>query len=140
MLLQYLAVQLLLILFWIDMCVGQIVFEEYNRRSPDSSCTTPDRRRGNCERWTKCKTLSQKINGWDDLRPYLCGFAGTEPMVCCPSSPPPNISGGPTDTISPTNTNSRTGNTASENGFSIPRTNPSGSPETNKGKPIFLPD
>ncbi|CAL1278303.1 unnamed protein product [Larinioides sclopetarius] len=126
---------MLLIPFFIDMCVGQIVFEGYNSRSPDTICMTPDRRRGNCERWTKCETLSPKINGWNELRAYLCGFAGTEPKVCCPSSPLPNVFGPPAN-APPRSTDSGATNAAS----SVPRTNPTGSPIPSNGKPTFLPD
>ncbi|KAF8787999.1 Proclotting enzyme like protein [Argiope bruennichi] len=142
MLWQYQVIQVLfaLIPFWIDISLGQVLFENSNTHSSDASCLTPDGRRGNCIRWTKCININQKLT-WDQLRPFLCGFAGTEPNVCCPSIFPPEISSPPLDRISPVNNNSRTENITSEHKpiLTLPKTNPSESSDKD-GKPSFLPD
>ncbi|KAF8788001.1 Proclotting enzyme like protein [Argiope bruennichi] len=144
MFLQILAVrlELLLILFLINISMGQIVFENNSELSPGDNCMTPDLERGTCLRWTQCLSLSQKTEDWDQLRQYMCGFAGDEPIICCPFSLQSNISSTPTDRISPTTNSTRTTNTSSEHVpvHYIPKTNPSGSPGYRLGKPVFLPD
>ncbi|KAG8187277.1 hypothetical protein JTE90_019166 [Oedothorax gibbosus] len=63
----------------------QIVFEDDDRpsRNPNSDCSTPAREPGQCVRWTRCPIL-RGINNWNRLQPHVCGFAGSEPRVCCP--------------------------------------------------------
>ncbi|CAL1278302.1 unnamed protein product [Larinioides sclopetarius] len=132
--------------------LAAVVFEdtdERSNRSPNANCVTPDNEMGRCVRWTNCQPL-RRITNWNRLQPYVCGFAGSEPRVCCsldsdepnaflpttvpPRRPPPRRTNPPRRTTPPrrriTTTTPR------------PTSTPSRRPPTGGGgtKPRFLPD
>ncbi|KAF8787997.1 proclotting enzyme-like [Argiope bruennichi] len=141
---KYQVVQLLLflILLWIVVCEGQIIFEKNSRHLLDGSCKTPERKKGTCTYWTKCISINKKIKSWDQLRPYVCGFVGFQPKICCPSSRQRYVSNSHRDTIPQMYNNFGTIATTTEDSLVLttPIANFSGSPGNSSEKPSFLPD
>ncbi|GFX86011.1 CLIP domain-containing serine protease [Trichonephila clavipes] len=130
-----------LVLVWITHSRGQIVFEdtdERNNRSPDTECLTPDRQRGSCVRWTACPSL-RRISNWNRLQPYVCGFDGSEPKVCCRSETDTQDRGSfTTTTTRRPPTRRRVVTTTPTRRPTTPP--PRREPVANEIKPRFLPD
>ncbi|GFY75235.1 proclotting enzyme [Trichonephila inaurata madagascariensis] len=134
-----------LVLVWITHSRGQIVFEdtdERNNRSPDTECLTPERQRGSCIRWTACPSL-RRISNWNRLQPYVCGFDGSEPKVCCRSQTDTQDRGSFTTTTTrrPPRRTPPTRRTTTPTPTRRPITPPPRrEPVVNEMKPRFLPD
>ncbi|XP_042900195.1 proclotting enzyme [Parasteatoda tepidariorum] len=63
----------------------QIIFEDddrTNRFTAKYDCIDPIRNRGTCMRLTGCPSL-RRISNYNRLQPFICGFEGSEPRVCC---------------------------------------------------------
>ncbi|KAF8788002.1 Proclotting enzyme like protein [Argiope bruennichi] len=151
MLLSHMITQLqLALLTFFTISAGQILFEdtdERSNRSPNANCVTPENEMGTCVRWTNCQKL-RRITNWNRLQPYVCGFAGSEPRVCCsmeqdnpdvlfPTTPPPRRPP-PRRTTPPRR---RTTTTTTTTTTSRPPPTPFRRPDGDGGtKPRFLPN
>ncbi|XP_055943185.1 proclotting enzyme-like [Argiope bruennichi] len=150
MLLSHMITQLqLALLTFFTISAGQILFEdtdERSNRSPNANCVTPENEMGTCVRWTNCQKL-RRITNWNRLQPYVCGFAGSEPRVCCsmeqdnpdvlfPTTPPPRRPP-PRRTTPPRRRTTTTTTTTTSRPPPTPFRRPDGDGGT---KPRFLPN
>lgn len=60
----------------------QIIFPD-ETPGPGSPCQTPDRREGQCILITNCPVLL-RLNNYNQLRRFFCGYEDEVPKVCCP--------------------------------------------------------